>query len=143
MTGGPLSKSYNKRNIRIELDNFFKLETVAGFKLKTDAEYDKVIAIITNFCENKKYKTFDELKRSVSIPRMRLLGIENDDNYFSPKIIYTLEKTDMQEIIRNALILSLTTESMIYDYERPVILSKKKLNRVIVYYDLRGIYENY
>jgi hypothetical protein len=141
MTGGPISKSY-QRSIRIELDYFFKLETVAGFNL-TNAKYDKVIDMITNFCKNKKYKTFDELKRSVSIPRMRLLGIESDVNDFDAEIIDKLENTNIKEIIRNALILSLTTDSMIYDYERPVILSKKNLDRVLVFYKLGGIYEKY
>jgi len=143
-TGGPLSRRIiDKMAIRnINIDCFFKVETIVGFKLKDDNEYDRLVRIITEFCKKKKYKTLDELKNLIDLPKTRLIGIETNSKDLS-KVIRNLDVASVEEILRNALILSLTTESLIYDYERPVILNKKNLDRSIIFYNIGGFYANY
>jgi len=144
-TGGPLSRNIiNRREIEnITLDHFFEFEMVAGFKLKEEKDYDIIINSLTDFCKKKKYRTLDELKKLIELPKTRLLGVEAKSDDSLSKIIRNYEFASREEIIRNAVILSLTTESLIYDYERPVILNKKNLNRAIVFYNMRGFYANY
>ena len=144
-TGGPLSRNIiNRRKIEnITVDHFFKFEMVAGFKLKDEKDYDIIINSLTDFCKEKKYKTLDELKKLLELPKTRLLGVEAKSDDSSLKIIRNCNFASREEIMRNAVILSLTSESLIYDYERPVILNKKNLNRAIVFYNMGGFYANY
>jgi hypothetical protein len=144
-TGGPLSRNIiNRRKIEnITMDHFFKFEMVAGFKLEDEKDYDIIINSLTNFCKEKKYKTLDELKKLLELPKTRLLGVEAKSDDSSLKIIRNCKFASREEIMRNAVILSLTSESLIYDYERPVILNKKNLNRAIVFYNMGGFYANY
>jgi len=143
--GGFSSRSViNRREIEnITVDHFFKVEMVAGFKLKDENEYDIIINTLTDFCKKKQYKTLDELKKLIELPKTRLLGVEAKSDDSLSKIIRNYEFASREEIIRNAVILSLTSESLIYDYERPVILNKKNLNRAIVFYNMGGFYANY
>jgi len=143
--GGVSSRNIiNRRKIEnITVDYFFKVEMVAGFKLKDEKDYDIIINSLTDFCKKKKYRTLDELKKLIELPKTRLLGVETKSDDSSLKIIRNCEFASREEIMRNAVILSLTTESLIYDYERPVILNKKNLNRAIVFYNMGGFYANY
>jgi hypothetical protein len=111
---------------------------IAGifFSSNESSPINKILKIV----EKTGINDINKLKSKFNYPDKRLICRELDDK--ESVLIPDINKSDDNEILKNALILGLCSDYL-YDPERDIILTNSKIKRVVALYrpeDFYGLY---